>query len=110
MNGIFLRALRLPAAVLYLTALSWIPIAHAQMEVVSSDPAVEAGHSGDCQRLHGDSVCAVKSAAKMQAGPASAHDPVIETVSAPRQSASITHSATSAFAPVSERGPPAPSR
>jgi hypothetical protein len=109
MLRIFVRALRLPAAAVYLAAILWSPIAHAQTEAVASDPVIEAGHSPECSVLHVKSACTITSAIEGPGGLSAT------TCSAPPTKASIQ--ATSSVSPVgktslpnpkSERGPPAP--
>ncbi len=109
MYRIFWRALRLPAAALYLAAVSWTPVAHAQTEVVSSDPAVEAGHSGECEVLHIDGACVVTGVAKMRAPASEAQAPIGDALRLRFVQVQGIHVSASELSPVSERGPPTPS-
>lgn len=109
MLRIFVRALRLPAAAIYLAVVLWSPIAHAQTEAVASDAVIEAGHSPECSILHVENACTITTAIEGPCGlstatycapPATA--PIQATSSAPPASR------TSLPNPKSERGPPAP--
>lgn len=109
MKRIFVRALRLPAAALYLAAVLWSPIAHAQTEAVSSDPVIEAGHSGECSVLHVESACTIASAFEAPNGLSTTRYFAPQTATPIHATSSVPPTGdTSLPNPKSERGPPAP--
>lgn len=104
---ILLRALRLPAALLYGAAALGFPVAHAQAEEISADPAIEAGHSGECPVLHVEVACTVAGAAEIPnglSGTAYAAPPIAYRLRPDPSSSSIP--SISRVGPKSERGPP----
>jgi len=94
---------------MYVAAIIWAPIAHAQTEVYSANPAVEAGHSGRCSVLHVESACTITGVIE---GPKNLATDLFAL------SPTSTHRQLPAAAPIlrtaallgsiSERGPPAP--
>ncbi len=108
MLRIFVRALRLPAAAVYLAAVLWSPIAHAQTEAVASDPVIEAGHSGACSVLHVESACTIASAIEGPSGLTTATYAAPPTTAAIQATSSASPAGNTSLAnPKSERGPPA---
>jgi hypothetical protein len=104
----FVPALRLPAAAVYLAAILWSPVTHAQAERVSSEPVIEAGHSGACAVLHVESVCTITSAVKGPNGLSTTSYATPPTTT-PIQATDLVPPTGNIFLPnpKSERGPPA---
>ena len=104
---IFVRALKLTTALLYGTVVLWSPIAHAQREAISSDPVIEAGHSGDCSVLHVEIACTIGGAVEGPRGLSAAYAPpqIVYRLRPASSSSSIPSSTL--LSPKSERGPPA---
>lgn len=108
MRQISLQALRVVAAAMYVATISWTPIAHAQTEVYSANPAVEAGHSGDCSVLHVESACALTGAIegpKNLATELLALSPIVKPIQSPTAMPILRNAVL--LGSISERGPPA---
>lgn len=109
MKRIFVRALRVPAAGLYLAAVLWAPITHAQTETVSSDPVIETGHSGVCSVLHVESACTIATAVEGPNGLSTARYAAPPTTTPIHATSLVPPTGmTSLPNPKSERGPPTP--
>jgi hypothetical protein len=107
MMRMFVGAWRLLAAAIYVSVALGSPIAHAHSEELSSDPVIEAGHSGTCSVLHVESACTTSSAFEDPGSRTAARYAARPAAFAPIPPASVSVTRIPFLLnTVSERGPP----